>query len=62
MKRWFDQESTRSYDTAQQYVDDALPFDDVREGSRFSLRDTGTGRLEWFKVERGKAVQLEHPQ
>lgn len=52
----------RSYATPQAYVDEALRFDDVREGGWFTLRNTDTGLLERFKVERGKAVQLVHPQ
>lgn len=62
MTPWFDQESRRSYATPQEYVDEALRFDDVREGGWFALRNTDTGLLEWFKVARGKAVQLVHPQ
>ncbi len=56
--RWWDVGCDRAYATPQDYVDEAIRFDDVREGGQFSLRDTHTGRLEWFKVERGKAVQL----
>ena len=58
MKPWFDAESARSYDTPQQYVDEAIRFDDVTEGGQFSLRNNDTGLLVWFRVERGKAGQL----
>lgn len=58
MKPWFDAGCNRAYETPQDYVDEALRFDDVREGGQFSLIDTHSEKLEWFKVERGKAVHL----
>lgn len=58
---WFDSSCHRSYESPQDYVDDAIRFDDVREGEQFSLLDQIANEVVWFKVERGKAVQLEHP-
>jgi hypothetical protein len=56
--RWFDAGCNRAYETPQAYVDEAIRFDDVREGGQFTLRDLETDDLVRFKVERGKAAQL----
>lgn len=55
---WFDLTTGRWYETPQDYVNEALRFDDVREGGQFALREADTGKQIWFRLERGKAVQL----
>jgi hypothetical protein len=57
--RWLDMVSNRTYETPQAFVDEAVKFDDVREGGGFSLRDLhAQGVPVWFRLERGKPVQL----
>lgn len=55
---WLDAESGRVYERPQQYVDEALRFDDVKEGSEFVLRHARSDSLVRFKVDNGKAVHV----
>lgn len=53
---WFYSPWCRAYESPQAWVDDAVKFDEAREGTQFEIRDQRTDKLHRFKVEKGKAV------
>lgn len=55
---WYYSPWCRSYESPQAWVDDAVKFDEAREGTQFEIRDVAEARVRRFKVEKGKAVAL----